>query len=239
MDARHLAAVATLLAMPVAQAQERDTPAAPLALLPATAPELLQPALPSVLLPRPAPTLSSTPPLSRPFAGIQPIPRGYMRNEAEPDRIPRDPAAFGRWVTDPRLLAGVRLTPFLALEAGYVNLYDRGTYFVDYREASGAADALNLKGFNSHVAARLTVPVGDRLEAFGKAGVAASEFRYRDDLGRAIKETDVGPYVGAGAKYKVSGKASVSGSVERYGNSDRWGPNTNNNALKAKVNLGF
>jgi opacity protein-like surface antigen len=198
-----------------------------------------EPAPSPVLLPQPAAALSSTPLLSQPFAKIQATSRTYLKNLAEPDRMPRDPAVFGRYVTDPRLLAGVQLTPFIALEGGYVNLYDRGTFLASYARPEEANGALNVKGMQTHAAAKVTIPAGDRWEAFGKVGVAYSEYKHRDELHRSIQEADTGVYAGAGAKYKLSEKASVSGSVERYGNSDRWGPNTNNNSIKAKVSLGF
>lgn len=192
-----------------------------------------------VLLPQPAAALSSTPLLSQPFAKIEPSERTYLKNVAEPNPIARQLAPFSRWVTDPRLLAGVQLTPFIALEAGYVNLYDRGTHLVDSTRPEDLNGALNVKGMHTHAAAKVMIPAGDRWEAFGKVGVAYSEYKHRDELHRSVQESDTGVYAGAGAKYKLSEKASVSGSFERYGNSDRWGPNSNNNSIKANVSLGF
>lgn len=224
MNAFGLAAAAAFLAAGAARAQT---------LVP-------EPAPPTVLLSQPEKTLSATAPLLQPFAAIQPTSRTYLKNIAEPDRMPRDPAAFGRWVTDPRLLAGVQLTPFVALEAGYVNLYDRGTHLADFAHPEDANGALNVKGLNSHAAVRLTIPVSERFEAYGKLGTAYSEYKYHDkDTHATVTEPDVGVYASAGAKYKLNEKASVSGAFERYGDSQRWGPNTNNNSLKAKVNLGF
>ncbi|MFK3738345.1 outer membrane beta-barrel protein [Massilia sp. TN1-12] len=192
-----------------------------------------------VLLPQPEATLSSTPLLSRPFGKIVPVERSYLKNVAEPNPMARLFAPFTRWATDPRLLAGVQLTPFLALEAGYVNLYDRGTHPVDSTRPEDLNGAMNVKGMQTHAAAKVMVPVGSRWEAYGKLGMAYSEYKHRDELGRSVQESDTGVYAGAGAKYKLSEKASVSGSFERYGNSERWGGNSNNNAVKAKVNLGF
>ncbi len=200
------------------------------------------PAQPSPLAPSQGdPSLSARPSPAAPFARVQPQPawRTYLRNESETDRMPRDPAAFGRWVTTPRLLAGVELTPYLALEGGYVDLVDRGTYFADYGRADEAAGAMGVKGMNTHAAVKLKVPVGERFEAYGKLGVAYSEFNHRDAKGRSVQETDAGPYVGVGARYQLNGKASVSAGYEQYGDTaNKWGTG-NNNGLKAKLNLGF
>ena len=218
-----------------AQGLDAAAPASVEAVLQAR-PQVPQPAAPAVLLPQREPAFSVKP---QALAGIEPVRRTYLENLADPPTMPRNPAAFGRYVTDPRLLAGVQLTPFLAIEAGYVNLYDRGTHFFDFAYASAVDNTLSEEGFHTHAAARLTLPMGQRFEAYGKLGLAHSELRDPDLPSTAPTQTDNGAYVGAGARYKVSDKASVTGSFERYGNSARWGDNSNNNSLKAKVNLGF
>lgn len=226
----YFAAAAALSGPCCAQVQELDAVAAVHAMAPP----------PSVLLPQHAPSLSSTPALSAPFANIRPQSRTYLRDESEPDRMPHDPAVFGRYVTDPRLLAGVDLAPWLALETGYVTLRDRGTFLADYARPWEVSGALGTGGFNTHAGARVNVPVGPGIEAFGKVGVAYSEYDHRDAGGRSVTDADTGPYVGMGARYKVSEKASVTAGYERYGDSEKkWGANTNNNGLKAKVHIGF
>jgi hypothetical protein len=71
--------------------------------------------------------LSATQALSAPFAKIQPVPRTYMGNAAETDGLRyQDKSAFGVYVSDPKLFAGVNLSPYFAIETGYANLYTRG-----------------------------------------------------------------------------------------------------------------
>ncbi|WP_296946883.1 porin family protein [uncultured Massilia sp.] len=227
----------------LAQALEDQVVVAPPAAVQARGPATAAPApaAASPLLPRAEAGLSATPSLSAPFARLQPQPawHAYLRDASAPDRMPRDPSAFGRWVTDARLLAGIELTPYLALEGGYVNLVDRGTYFADYGRIDEAAGAMGVKGANTHAAVKLQVPVGERFEAYGKLGMAYSEFNHRDAKGRSVQETDAGPYVGAGARYRINGKASVSAGYEQYGDTaNKWGTG-NNNGLKAKLNVGF
>jgi opacity protein-like surface antigen len=59
-------------------------------------------------------------------------------------------------------------------------------------------------------------------------------------LRNTVSDTDVGAYVGMGARYKLNEKASVSAGYEQYGNSaKKWGSETNNSGLQAKFKMGF
>ena len=176
------------------------------------------------------------------FAKIQPVPRTYMGNAAETDGLRyQDKSAFGVYVSDPKLFAGVNLAPNFAIEAGYANLYTRGFHFADYARPEEVNGALGTKGSNSYLAARLNVPVNDQLAAYGKLGVAVSDRVMHDQTLRStVTETDVGAYVGMGARYKVNEKASVTAGYEQYGNSaKKWGSETNNSGLQAKFKMGF
>jgi hypothetical protein len=186
--------------------------------------------------------LSGTPALSAPFAKIQPVPRTYMGNAAETDgQRYQDKSAFGVYVSDPKLFAGVNLSPYFAIETGYANLYTRGFHFADYARPDVVNGALGTKGFNSYLAARLNVPVNDQLSAYGKLGVAVSDRVAHDKtLRNTVSDTDVGAYVGMGARYRLNEKASVSAGYEQYGNSaKKWGRETNNSGLQAKFRMGF
>jgi opacity protein-like surface antigen len=199
--------------------------------------------VPLVLVTPPAATLRIAP-AAPPLAGVPAAaPRAYIGNDAnDPGAavMNNNASGFGVWKTDPKLFAGFNLNPHFAIETGFVNLYDRGTYFAEYTHMENVDGALGVKGYNSYLAARYNLAVNDRLDVYGRAGVAYSEFNHRDKAGRPATETDAGPYTGLGARYKVSEKASVSGAFERYGDSARWGPaNSNNNGVSAKVNLGF
>ncbi len=217
MTTTHLALAAGLLAAGAAQAQLLDNAAA-------------------------AKDLSATRALSPPFANVLPVQRTYMGNAAEADGLRyQDKSAFGVYVSDPKLFAGVNLSPYFAIETGYANLYTRGFHFADYARPDEVNGALGTKGSNSYLAARLNVPVNDQFAAYGKLGVAVSDRVAHDKTYRnTVADTDVGPYVGMGARYKVNEKASVSAGYEQYGNSaKKWGSETNNSGLQARFKMGF
>ena len=217
MTTTHLALAAALLVAGGAQAQLLDSVAAPK-------------------------DLSATRVLSPPFAKVQPVPRTYMGDAAETGGLRyQDKSAFGVYVSDPKLFAGVNLSPNFAIEAGYANLYTRGFHFADYARPDEVNGALGTKGANSYLAARLNVPVNDQVSAYGKLGVAVSDRVAHDKtLRNTVSDTDVGAYVGMGARYKVNEKASVSAGYEQYGNSaKKWGSETNNSGLQAKFKMGF
>lgn len=187
-------------------------------------------------------TLSSTPAPSQPFGKVQPVPRTYMGNAAEPVAMRNpDKSEFGVYVADPKLFGGINLSPNVALEAGYANLYTRGYHFADYARPDEVNGALGTKGFNSYLAARVNVPVNDSFSAYGKVGVAYSERVAHDKTLRATaSDSDVGAYAGMGARYKLTERASVSAQYEQFGNSaKKWGSETNNSGLSAKFKMGF
>ena len=187
-------------------------------------------------------TLSSTPASSRPFAKVQPVPHAYMGNAAEPVGMRNpDKSGFGVYVADPKLFGGINISPNVALETGYANLYTRGYHYADYGRPDEVNGALGTKGFNSYLAARINVPVNDSFSAYGKMGVAYSQRVAHDRTLRAtVSDPDVGPYAGMGARYKLNERASVSAQYEQYGNSaKKWGSETNNSGLSAKFKMGF
>jgi hypothetical protein len=155
-------------------------------------------------------------------------------------RIFDNGSAFGVYRTDPKLVAGIRLTRHLAVETGYTGLINRGHYLADYTRPDDMAGALGVKGFHSYLAARLELPLGERLQAVGKLGVAHSEYVRVGLRGATAREFDVGPYVSVGLQYQLGKDATLVGAYERYGNTaQRWGTNTNNNGLSLKFNMGF
>jgi hypothetical protein len=191
------------------------------------------------LLERPAPAQDVP---SRPFAQIQPVSRLYMGNAAETDGVRfQDKSAFGVYTSDPRLFAGIGLSPLFAVEAGYANLYTRGFHFADYARPDEVNGALGTRGYNSYLAGRIDAPVNDRFVAYGTLGVAVSERVAHDGTARAtVTESDVGPYVGTGGRYRLDEKASLSARYEQYGNSaKKWGGETNNSGVTARFRMGF
>lgn len=172
---------------------------------------------------------------------IQTMPRTYLGNTTEGDanRIFDNGSAFGVYRTDPKLVGGINLTRRVAIEAGYTNLVDRGHYLADYARPNDVAGALGVGGYNSYLAAKLTLPLGERLQVIGKLGIARSEYA-RPGIGSTLREIDVGPYVSVGLRYGLGKNASLVGAYERYGNTERrWGANTNNNGFSLKLDMRF
>lgn len=212
MKALHSMFALAGLAAAGAQAQPVDAPAAPVALVD--------------VLPR---TTYSTPRAP----GHQSYPHIYGGNLAH---NPNDRLFNGAYKTDPRLIMGIAITPTLAFEAGYLNLLDLGFHQVNERDPEDTTGAIGQQGFNTHLAAKITRPLSERLSAYGKLGIARSEQR----IG-VLKGVDVGLYTGVGAKYQVSERVTVDGAFENHGHAaERWDKQTNSSSsVKAKLNMGF
>lgn len=190
---------------------------------------LVQPDLPQPL----AGTLTKAKPLSFPS---QPLLRLYGHKETS---NPND-KHFDDYRTDPKFFVGVDFTPNLAVEMGYVNLLNRGFHYVDYGQAAERAGALSLENFNSYLAGKSTVPVNERFSVYAKLGVAYSERTLYAKDAKDAKDSDLGPYVNLGAKYKLSDKASVTGELARYGDTaKKWSSDTNATGVNVKLKLGF
>lgn len=172
---------------------------------------------------------------------IETVPRTYVgnANERDANRIFDNGSAFGVYRTDPRLVAGINLNRYLAIEGGYTNLVNRGHYLADYARPDDVAGALGVKGYNSYLATKLTLPLGDRLHVIGKLGVARSQYN-RPGMGATSREVDAGAYASVGLEYDLGKNATLVGAYEMYGNTERrWGANTNNNGFSLKLNVGF
>jgi hypothetical protein len=186
---------------------------------------------------KPAPRLEAQPsPEARAFAKMPlPFEPAYMVNEAEHPFT----TLFQGYRSDPRLVAGINLNRYLALEAGYVERIDRGFHAIDPRDSLDTAGALGVKGFHSYVGVKATAPITGDLSAYGKLGVAYSERRGADAVGKE-GNVDTGAYTGVGAKYRLNEKASVNVEGRKFGNTaEKWGNDTNGNSVNAKLNLGF
>lgn len=163
----------------------------------------------------------------------QTFPRVYGGNL---NANPNDRLFAGLFKTDPRLLMGVAATRGLAFEAGYVNLLDQGFRPVNERDPEDTTGAIGLRGFNLHAAVKVTQPLGERLSAYGKLGVAHSQNR------RGVRKgVDTGLYSGVGAQYKVSERVTFDGSFENHGHAaERFENATNSSSrVRANLNVGF
>ncbi len=161
--------------------------------------------------------------------GHQTFPRVYGGNL---NANPNDRLFAGLFKTDPRLLMGVATAPGLAFEAGYVNLLDQGFRPVNERDPEDTTGAIGLRGFNLHAAVKVTQPLGERLSAYGKLGVAHSQNRRG-----VLKGVDTGLYTGIGAQYKMSERVTIDGSFENHGHAAQRFENATNSSSRVKANL--
>jgi hypothetical protein len=175
-------------------------------------------------------------PAAKAFAKIPaPYQPAYMANEGEHPFT----SLFDGYRSDPRLVAGINLNRYLALEAGYRERIDRGFHALDPRDPLDMNGALATRGFHSYAAMKATLPITDSLSAYGKLGVAHSERRGADAVGRT-SNVDTGLYTGLGAQYKLNEKAAVSVESQSFGNtSQKWGKDSNGSGMNAKFKLGF
>lgn len=188
-------------------------------------------------------------PLAEGFKRYQPL---YGGNEAA---NPND-RQFQGFRTDPRLVIGYAFNQYLAVETGYSHLRDEGFHKVDpYSpvEQAVAAGALGAKSHTTYIAAKLTIPVNERLTAYGKLGVAQSTvkndgFVTRDmaeanasgkPRGPFVGETGTGPYGAVGAKYKLNDRATLKGEVRMNGSANKFGSSSNASGVHGSVGFGF
>jgi len=186
-----------------------------------------------------APRLEHKPVEAEPFGGkVKPVSPGYVKGGTRKAGANPDLS----YSPDPRVSVGAKLSDHAAIEVGHVDTGTRPYADLEGIPRSPLEPALaRVKSDSTYVAGKLSVPVGERLEAYGKVGMAYSERQYHDRRGATLKDVDAGPYAGVGADYKVSGKASVTGKVERFGETGKkWaGGNGGGNGVSAGMKLGF
>lgn len=190
----------------------------------------------------PAPRLSAEPggtygPLAKGFKRYQPM---YGGNDtANPnDRL------FPGFRTDPRLVIGYAFTPYLALEGGYAHLHDAGFHKFDPydpAEAAVSAGALGMKDHTTYVAGKLTLPVTDRLTAYGKLGVSRSTIKGSGFSQPELEadRTSSGLFGAVGASYKLNDRATLKGEVRSNGSADKFGGASNASGVRGSVGFGF
>lgn len=187
--------------------------------------------------------LNLPPPEARPALSLsrtQPFPVSYLVNEEPVGMQAGQRPLFKTFRADPKLVAAFDITPYLGLEAGYANLFSRSYHFIDEEARHEERDgAMGPGGFTSYLATRVTVPVAERLSAYGKVGIAYSERDARDLKGRSITDADAGTYTNVGARYQLSERATLSGEYQRAGDTKKWGNSSNANGFGAKLKLGF
>jgi len=192
--------------------------------------QLAEPASRARLQVQPSPAATAFARLPAPFEPA------YLVNEGEHPFT----GLFDGWRSDPRLVAGINLNRYLALEMGYRERQDRGFHAVDPRDPLDTTGALGTKGFHTYFSVKATAPITDKLSTYGNLGIAYSERRGADALGKNEPNADIGPYARLGAQYKLNDKASVTVESQNFGNaSQKWGKDTNASGVNAKLKLGF
>ena len=123
-----------------------------------------------------------------------------------------DNRAVDAWKLDAKIFAGYQFDQNLGVETGYTNFGRVGFHYPALdRTIDGAT-----KGQSAYVAGTYTLPLNDRVAAFGKLGVQYSQRRYTSNVG-AFGEHDTGLYAGAGLQVKLTGNLALTGEYERYG----------------------
>ena len=135
---------------------------------------------------------------------------------------------------DPRLILGIKVAPHVALEAGYVNLPDRGLYRDEQGRAEGASQGLGEKGSSNHLAVKLSTPEDERLSAYAKAGIAYSEVKRGINAG-----SETGLYTGAGARLKLDKSTSVNAEFSRHGDAAKKLGSVIKDGIKGSMQMGF
>jgi opacity protein-like surface antigen len=233
MNARGIVSAAALLAIGSAQAQLAEAPSARLSAEPG----------------------GRFGPLAEGFKRYQPL---YGGNEAA---NPNDRLFQAQgFRTDPRLVLGYAFNRYFALEAGYSHLRDRGFHKpnpFDPREAATdsalAAGALGEKSHTTYIAAKLTVPVNERLSAYGKFGMSHSQVKNDGfitpkqiearmagkPMSDPASETGTGAYGAVGAKYKLNDRTTLKGEYRVNGSADKFGKASNASGLQGSFGIGF
>lgn len=189
-------------------------------------------------------------------AGFKPYTPVYGGNETA---NPND-KAFQDFRTDPRYVLGIRLNDYLALETGYSYLRDEGFHKIDtFGRRSGALESavaagdLGARSNTTYLAAKLTVPLNERLSAYGKLGVAHSrvgndgfitpKMAQAHAEGKAAGafggESGTGPYGAVGARYKLNDRATLNGEVRMNRSASPFGSASNASGVKGSVGIGF
>jgi len=151
---------------------------------------------------------------------------------------------------DPRLIVGVKVAPHVAIEAGYVNLPDRGLYRDEQGRAEGASQGLGEKGSSNHLAVKVSTPEDARLSAYAKAGIAYSEIKRSINAGpdtwvhngagpEIDSGSDTGLYTGAGAKLKLDKSTSVNAEFSRHGDTAAKLGRVIRDGIKGNMLMGF
>lgn len=121
-------------------------------------------------------------------------------------------AIVDAWKADARIFAGYQFDRNLGVETGYTRFGRVGFHLPG---DNGGIDG-STRGQSAYAAGTYTMPLSDRVSAFGKLGVEYSQRRY-NSTGGALGEHDTGLYAGAGLQVRLTDNLALTGEYERYG----------------------
>ena len=127
--------------------------------------------------------------------------------------------------TDLKLFGGYEFDKNLGVEAG-VTRY-RGRDYHCFTWPGGGNESYSTKGFGAYVAAKYSLPIGERFAAYGKLGLAHSQRKFSDTTGWHGKETDNGVYGALGLQATVTDNVALTLEWERYGKEKNTGAKEN------------
>lgn len=135
-----------------------------------------------------------------------------------------------------KVYAGVALTEYLALEAGYSR--STGKHVFDKR-LLGTTTEPRLASQAVYLAARGTVAVSESVDLHAKLGVARNHFELSNAgiHNRDLKATK--PMLGIGAAYKLNERAAVTLEFESYGTVREKQTRLRQQRLQAGLKFGF
>ena len=117
---------------------------------------------------------------------------------------------------DGKLFGGYQFDERLGVEAGWTNHHK-----TDFATSTGVPGST--EGYGTYVAAKYTLPVSERVAAYGKVGLSHNERKLSNSLGQRFKDDDTGGYGGVGVEYKLNQNTALVGEYERYGKSKAYG----------------
>jgi len=129
---------------------------------------------------------------------------------------------------DGKLFGGYNLTDKLGIEAGWTNHHE-----TDFARGNVRGST---EGYGTYVAAKYTMPVNEKVSAYGKVGISHNERKLNTNVA-SFKDTDTSGYGGVGVEYKLNQNASLVAEYERYGKTKDYGARAN--VWSAGLKYGF
>lgn len=131
-----------------------------------------------------------------------------------------------------KIFGGYEFDQNWGVEAGVTNRSsETANLLIDGQVSSG-----KVRGYNSYVAGKYTMPINEQFSAYGKLGMSYNVVRYSGS-GVNHKHDDTGLYAGLGVQYKLNEKVALTAEYERSGK--REGANDPNDAWSLGVKYGF